>query len=187
MVFAWNIIQKKITNETILDFCAIEDGYGWIFPKEKITTIGLGNYNGKKCEYIELLCDFAKKYNFDIDKNDIKGYHIPLYSKEIYKNSVINNNIVLVGDAASLVDPISGEGIYYALISGTYAAKSIIEVIKNNGDLKKFYFEKTKNLSSSLDKRLKLAKFLYSKMGNVYIKIGLSNKKITEKIKIIFG
>lgn len=174
-------------NETILDFRAIEDGYGWIFPKKGHVTIGLGNFNKKKSDYLDLLYKFAKEYGFKIDKTKIMGYHIPIFSKDVYKKSVIDNKYILVGDAASLVDAISGEGIYYALTSGMYAAESIIESIKNNGNLSDIYFEKTKNLCASLEKRLKASNMLYSRMGNYFIKMGLNNKTILEKIKNIFG
>lgn len=179
--------SEKLTDKVILNFSAINDGYGWIFPKEKHTTIGLGNFDENKCDYINLICEFAKKYNFEIDKTKIRGYHIPLYSKEIYEKSVIDNKFILIGDAASLVDPISGEGIYYALTSGMYAAQSIIQTLNDNSDLKSIYFEKTQNLSNSLDKRLKASKLLYSRMGNSLIKIGLNNEKIVSQLNRIFG
>jgi len=178
--------SEKLTDKTILDFTSINRGYGWIFPKKDHTTIGLGNFNTKKEDYIKLLVKFAEKYNFEIDKTKIKGYHIPLYSKDIYEKSVIDNKII-VGDAASLVDPISGEGIYYALASGMYAAESIIEVLNNNGNLKEIYFKKTNNLHNSLEKRLKASKLLYSVLGPKLIKMGLNNEKIVNKLKRIFG
>lgn len=178
--------SDKLTDKVILNFNAINGGYGWIFPKESHTTIGLGNFDTNKCDYINLICEFAKKHNFEIDKTKIKGYHIPLYSRDIYEKSVINNKL-LVGDAASLVDPISGEGIYYAMASGMYAAQSIIQVLKDNSSLKNVYFEKTQGLSNSLDKRLKASKLLYSKMGNALIKIGLNDNKILNQLKRVFG
>ena len=166
--------SEKLTDKTILDFKAIEGGYAWIFPKKNSTTIGLGNINTKKNDYINLLVKFACENNFEIDKTKIRGYHIPIYSKEIYPKSVIDNKYILIGDAASLVDPISGEGIYYALMSGKYASESIIEAIIKSKDLKEIYYQKTKNLSLSLDKRKKLNKLLYSKMGPHFIKLGLT-------------
>jgi len=54
---------------------------------------------------------------------DIRAYPGPLGGKAqiLYKN-----NMLLVGDAANLVDPWLGEGLYYALASGRMAAESII-------------------------------------------------------------
>ena len=174
------------SKETILDFEAINQGYGWIFPKKNSTTIGLGNINLERYDYIKVLDDFAKKYNFLIDKTKIKGYHIPIFSKEIYQNSIVNDKYILVGDAASLVDPISGEGIYYALFSGMSAAETIIDAL-NGKNLKETYFSKTKNLCLSLEKRKRASKIIYSKMGSSFIKMGLKNAKLLEKVKRVFG
>jgi flavin-dependent dehydrogenase len=42
---------------------------------------------------------------------------------------------LLAGDAAALVDPFLGEGIYYAIQSGQLAARAILEAVTNGGDL----------------------------------------------------
>lgn len=175
------------TDKTIIDFSIIPSGYGWVFPKNNHTTIGLGNFNDKKFDYKNLLSSFAKKYNFDIDNSKIKGFHIPIFSKKIYKQSVIDNKYILVGDAASLVDQITGEGIYYALESGRLAAESIISSIKDNSNLKKTYYKKTKKIYRTLQKRKILSKLFYSRYTNILIKIALSNKYFIKKLNNIFG
>jgi geranylgeranyl reductase family protein len=185
--FCVEFSSNKETDQTVLDFEVIKKGYGWIFPKEGITTIGLGNLFSKENDYIKALEDFSKKYNFEIDKSKIKGYHIPNFSKKVYDQSVIDNKYILVGDAAGLVDACSGEGIYYALASGKYAAESVIEALNNNLDLKETYFSKTTGLCHSLEKRKKLSKYLYSKSSPLLIKIGLNSKKCIKLINRVFG
>ena len=177
---------KEKTSQTVLDFKAIKNGYGWIFPKKDHTTIGLGNVLNKRDNYIELITEFAKINNIKISRGDIKGFPIPVFSKKIYQQSVIDNNKILVGDAASLVDQISGEGIYYAMNSGKLAAESINEAIKNNLDLKSTYFNKTKSLYKSLKKRSFCSKLLYSKFSGLFIRLGLS-KLFINRIKRVFG
>ena len=186
--FCVECLSKTKTNKTVLDFKIVKNGYGWIFPKKDHITIGLGNiHNEIKEDYVNLLIKFAKEYNIEIDKDKIRGYFIPMYSKKVYKNSVIDNKYILVGDTATLVDPVSGEGIYYALASGKNAAESIIECLKNNEELKNIYFKKSNNMYKELNKRLFLSKLLYSKLKFFYIKIGLSNKKFINKLNKLFG
>lgn len=177
--------SNKVADKTILDFCAIDKGYGWIFPKVDHTTIGLGNFNKERVDYKNLLLDFSKKYGFETD--EIKGYFIPSFNKKIYKKSVIDDKYILVGDSASLVDPVSGEGIYYALYSGMMAAKSIVNCINNNKILKKEYLNKTKLIYRELKKRKSLSKLLYSKHKYFYIKLGLSNRFFIKYINTLFG
>lgn len=180
--------SEKIFDKTVLDFCAIEGGYGWIFPKANHTTIGLGNANTNKEDYISLLCNFAQKYGFEIDKKDIRGYHIPIFSEKVYKQTVVENKYIIVGDAGSLVDRISGEGIYYALYSGMKAAESIVLCLNDEGkNLKDTYFEKTKNICNSLKKRNFLSKLLYSRHGTFFIKLGLSNKYFEKRLNRMLG
>ena len=177
----------EISEQTVLDFEAIIGGYGWVFPKVDHTTIGLGGFDNRKNNYQDLLCAFAKKYNFRIDRKDIRGYPIPVFTKEVYDKSVIDNKYILIGDAASLVDPVSGEGIYYAMLSGKLASESIIECLKDNKNIKDVYFDKTKALCNSLVKRRKASKLLYSSLGYRLIKHGLRSKRVLNKIKRIFG
>ena len=179
-------VEEKYDN-TVLDFNAIPTGYGWIFPKVKSTTIGLGDFSDKKCDYLKLLNDFCSNYGFIVDKTKIKGYHIPIFSESVYNESVIDNKYILVGDAASLVNPVSGEGIYYALVSGKNAALSIIECINNKDNLKEVYFKKNEGIIHSLKKMSIANKHLYSKKKNLLIKIGLNNKKIVQKLNRVFG
>ena len=180
--------SDKLTNKNVLDFSALIGGYGWIFAKKKHTTIGVGGMYPKKDNYVDLLIKFGGKFDFKIEKSKIRGYHIPIFSKYVYKNSVIDNKYILVGDAASLVDQVSGEGIYYALYSGNAAALSIIERLNNkNSNLKEVYFNKTNKLYKSLIKRSRVNKLLYSWYGNFLIKITLNNKKYMHKINRVFG
>jgi len=56
----------------------------------------------------------------------VGGWSIPLGS---YKKKCIGDGWLLVGDAASLVDPFSGEGMGNALSSGKFAAQTINEAL----------------------------------------------------------
>ncbi len=183
-----NKINVNENDKAILDFDITNGGYAWIFPKKRFTTIGFGNFKNQKTDYKELLMNFAKKYDYDID-SDIRGFCIPLYSRKVYKKSVINNRFILVGDAASLVDPISGEGIYYALYSGYNAALSIISCINGkNKNLKRIYFRKNRKIYFLLLNTNKLLnKLLYTKYGYIFIKIGLSNRFFIFILKKLFS
>src|ERR1700756_1604961 len=105
-------------------------GYFWIFPlPNNEANVGLGIVSKKVA---------AKKLNLRqemqriIDTNSylkerfagaemiskIEGYGLPLGSRKI---TISGNRFMLCGDAASLIDPLTGEGIGQAIISGRYA------------------------------------------------------------------
>ena len=178
--------SPKLFDHVVLNFSSSKEGWGWIFPKTGCTTIGLGDLSNNKSDCVSALVKFANENGFEIDKTKIRGCHIPIYEKRIYRKSGIDNKFILVGDAASLVDPVSGEGIYYALTSGIHAAESIVEVLESNENLAEIYFHKNATLIRSLDKRKDLSKLLYSRFGPKFIKLGLTPRFI-DKVKKLFG
>ncbi|PIV88142.1 MAG: geranylgeranyl reductase, partial [Hydrogenophilales bacterium CG17_big_fil_post_rev_8_21_14_2_50_63_12] len=59
-----------------------------------------------------------------VPEGRIKGHYLPFGD---YRKVPGRRNVLLCGDAAGLVDPITGEGIAFAMLSGLYAAEAIIE------------------------------------------------------------
>ena len=113
-------------------------GYLWIFPMANgRANVGLGILSsdlnkGRKHPNVMLTDAIANNASiaprFKNAKLDgrMGGWAIPLGS---YKKKCFGEGWVLVGDAASLVDPFSGEGVGNALCSGKYAAVTIGEAI----------------------------------------------------------
>ena len=98
--------------------------YAWIFPHHGYVSIGCG------CSPEVLSAEKLKK-NFhrwlndhDIDISEGKYEAFPMDTD--YKG-IHFDNVFLVGDAAGLVSPFTGEGIYQALISGEDVAKTILD------------------------------------------------------------
>lgn len=113
----------------ILSFGYLRYGYSWIFPNKDRLVVGIGGLKRKNKNLIDKFKTFLSDYNLDsIDSYKIQGYPLPFgnsLSIPVYKN------IILVGDAAGLVDPMLGEGIYQAHKSGELAAKAIIDTLEN--------------------------------------------------------
>ncbi len=112
-----------------LDFGQIPNGYGWVFPKKEWLSIGIGGMfaENKKINPRSYLNDFLKGLGY-VPKGKverIKGHLLPSFYDE--RQSVARGRILLVGDAAHLMDPLQGEGIYYAIHSGRLAAEAIVE------------------------------------------------------------
>lgn len=97
-------------------------GYFWIFPMGNgIVNVGVGGLaNSFKVSAKESLEWFLNRNR--LATNEISGAAINL-SGRIEK--LVNGNIIKVGEAAGLVNPATGEGIYHAMKSGELAAKYI--------------------------------------------------------------
>lgn len=123
-------VEKEVDCSTIkiyLDRERFPLGYAWIFPKsKKRANIGLGS--GDKENLNEKFRDFMEKTvkkelgNYQLLKN-ISGI-IPWGEKPI---KLVKDNVLLVGDAGAMVDPLSGGGIGNAMIAAEQAAKSILD------------------------------------------------------------
>lgn len=110
----------------VMNYFCLPNGYAWIFPKEKNRfSCGVGTWgrpiNAKKALNNFIENSFSRSVIYNIQ---ISGYPIPVYPG---RQKIATNRILLTGDAAALVDPVTGEGIRHALHSGKIAG----EVIEN--------------------------------------------------------
>ena len=97
-------------------------GYGWVFPRGNDVAVGLGGLRqDEKIEMDHLLTHLDDLALADLSRP--RGAFVPLGS--FVKRPFLGNKIFLIGDAAGLADPLTGEGLYYALKSAKYLAESI--------------------------------------------------------------
>ena len=106
-----------------LDFGGIPGGYGWLFPKGDHLNVGVGGWRRigptlrerlmALCRYLELdeSCLFG-----------LRGHYLPMRRPGA---PIGRGPALLAGDAAGLIDPLSGEGIDAAFVSGRLAAEAI--------------------------------------------------------------
>jgi geranylgeranyl reductase family protein len=105
-------------------FGVVEFGYGWLFPKGDHVNVGLYTNDPSVRISREAVTAFARRKLGTDRLEGFVGHHIGL---EGYLNPQPWQRVFLVGDAAGLVDPLMGEGIYYAIVSGQAAARAIRE------------------------------------------------------------
>jgi geranylgeranyl reductase family protein len=103
-----------------LDLGGIPGGYGWVFPKGDHLNVGVGGWKSVGPDLRRLLAKYCAYYGFDDTKLYAhRGYQLPLRNDN---QPIVSGNVMLAGDAAALVDPLSGEGIWAAFVSGRLAA-----------------------------------------------------------------
>jgi len=119
------------SQRVLLDLGSIKGGYGWIFPKRDHLSIGVGGPGIKASDLNSYFTRFTEHWS-----NKMKGYKIThkvghrLPTRKIH-SAICTEHVLLVGDAAGLIEPMSGEGIYNAIRSAQLAAQSIIAYLNN--------------------------------------------------------
>ena len=101
-----------------IDMGAANWGYGWSFPKAGSHTVGIGGVHSRNPDLKQLMRDYMADLGLPADMR-IKGQYLP-FGKA--RRAPGRDNVLLAGDAAWLVDPVTGEGIAYAMKSGQMAA-----------------------------------------------------------------
>lgn len=107
-------------------------GYGWIFRKGDYLNVGLGREdNHRLSEHVQAFCRFLResgRIDFDIT-DKFQGHAYLLYPHAL--RQVVDEGVLLIGDAAGLAYPQSGEGIRPAIESALLAAQVILQAAGN--------------------------------------------------------
>jgi geranylgeranyl reductase family protein len=119
-------------NAIALDFGGTPGGYGWLFPKGDHLNIGVGGWKWIGPSLRERVDRLCRALELDPSKLvGLRGHHLPMRRPGA---PVARGPVLLVGDAAGLVDPLSGEGISAAFASGRLAAESVSRVLEGSSD-----------------------------------------------------
>ena len=122
-------INKYILNKGEFHFDAIPKGYGWVFPKDGHFSVGIAGRSQGLSRPMDAYRDFIKELGLDCANVKPRGHFLPLGGLD---RKTYANRTLLVGDAAGYVDAFLGEGIAYAIISGNFAAETVIDACQND-------------------------------------------------------
>jgi geranylgeranyl reductase family protein len=147
-------------------FKDILPGYLWIFPlPNNRANVGIGVLSSvvssRKINLREVLQDllktddrFKERFRSANALETAKGFGLPLGSRQ---QKLSGNRFLLAGDAASLIDPFSGEGIANAIRSGRVAASHIISAFQKQDFSESFNVKYDREIYRRMWKELKLS------------------------------
>lgn len=118
-------VLESYRGRAIFDIEAVIEGYGWIFYKGDHLSVGVTSYYKRKVDVRAALKAYLARFGFDqpeLQRNQ-RGFIIPVLPRK----ELVKDRIILVGDTAGFADPISAEGLSYAIISGQAAAAAIAQ------------------------------------------------------------
>ncbi len=116
-------------------------GYFWIFPlKNNEANVGFGmlsdviskrkiDLRASLNDIITNVPEISRRFQYATPLEEPRGFGLPLGSRTC---TISGNRFMLCGDAASLIDPFTGEGIDAAMRSGRYAAEQVLHCCKTD-------------------------------------------------------
>jgi geranylgeranyl reductase family protein len=154
--------------DVVFDFSPLRGGYGWLFPKADHINIGVGAFapidrassTQLKSVTRALLLDYAQHKLGVATLTHITGQHLGMGGHAY----IPQGRVLLVGDAAGLVDPLTGEGIHSAIVSGQAAAAAILncKIDEPHYDLAEAYAANLRPLQETLAFSHRAARAFYA-------------------------
>jgi len=153
-----------------LFFGPVEWGYAWCFPKRDELSIGIGcrmdkmsNLKGSWRDFVSML---ERTKGIRVNPDSRRAFRVPIGGCE---KRLITRRTMLIGDAAGLVSPISGEGIYYAIESGLIAADIAKDAMESrNPRLVRNYQDIIKtSICRELNAAMFIANIIYKSSSNI--------------------
>lgn len=117
-------------DELVIAFVADRwPAYAWAFPTgDGTVNVGYGPFDRRlladgRRGLVASLQEHAELLGVVPDPATLRAHHLPLST---WRPAPAHGRVLLAGDAASLINPFTGEGIYYALLSGVMAGRAAV-------------------------------------------------------------
>lgn len=133
----WNANRE---GEALFEFGRLRGGYGWIFPKGDHANVGVWGWPEEGPYLRRRLVELCRVYGVDpASLEAVRGHLVPLRRPGFLP---ARGKALLVGDAAGLVDPLTGDGMYEAFVSARLAAEAALDVLAARAETVEPYAER---------------------------------------------
>jgi geranylgeranyl reductase family protein len=124
--------ERRYAGAMVLEIAVIRGGYGWIFPKGDHINVGVGGNSEEAPKLRAELRRMCEEYGIDPDAaQETRGYRLPM---RLPGTRLARGTTAVIGDAAGLVDPLSGDGMYEAFYSAKLVTEAALEVLAGRAE-----------------------------------------------------
>ena len=117
-------LDRDLARTAVIELAVVPGGYGWVFPKGDHANLGVGGWGSEGPALRGHLARLANEHGVDPESlTEVRGHRLPMRRLGTPAGA---GRVLLVGDAAGLVDPLSGDGMYEAFVSARLAADAIV-------------------------------------------------------------
>jgi geranylgeranyl reductase family protein len=119
--------SDRYRGRAVVELADIPGGYGWVFPKHDHVNVGVGAWAAEGPRLRDHLARVCAAHGVEPERlEQLRGHRLPLRRPG---TNVAGECAVLVGDAAGLIDPVSGDGMYECFVSAELAADAICDLL----------------------------------------------------------
>ncbi len=119
--------RERYMRRAVIELADIPGGYGWVFPKGDHVNVGVGAWEQEGPRLRDHLRRVCEAHGLTPDElTDVRGHRLPLRRSA---TRIVSERALLVGDAAGLIDPVSGDGMYECFVSARLASSAIVELL----------------------------------------------------------
>jgi geranylgeranyl reductase family protein len=123
-----DLVGERYHGIAELELGIIPGGYGWVFPKGDHVNVGVGGWEREGPTLRGHLAELCRQHGIAPEAvESIRGHRLPLRRPG---SIAARGRALLVGDAAGLVDPLSGDGMYEAFVSARLASAAVLELLE---------------------------------------------------------
>jgi flavin-dependent dehydrogenase len=116
----------------VIELGIVPGGYGWVFPKGDHVNVGVGGWATSGPRLRDHLRRLCAEHGLAWDRvESLRGHRLPMRR---VPTTLARGRAALVGDAAGLVDPVSGDGMYEAFLSGKLATAAALDLLAGGRD-----------------------------------------------------
>jgi geranylgeranyl reductase family protein len=120
--------EGRWRGKAVVDLGVVPGGYAWVFPKGDHVNVGVGGWEAQGPRLREHLQRACAEYGLPSETlESLRGYRLPMRRAGARAR---RGRVLLVGDAAGLVDPLSGDGMYEAFVSARFAAEAALDLLE---------------------------------------------------------
>jgi len=107
-------------------------GYGWVFPGPRGPKVGICGLRREDRNFGDIFLEYLDVLGVaDPEHVPLRGHPLP-YGNALARPS--GGRLLLAGDAGGFVEPLFGEGIFYALATGAHAATALCRALESGAD-----------------------------------------------------
>ena len=122
-----HLSRERFGGRAVVELGVVPGGYAWVFPKGDHVNVGVGGSQSEGPRLRQRLQELCAAFGIDeAEVRGLRGHRLPMRGAA---RRPVEGRVLLVGDAAGLVDALSGDGMYEAFVSGRLASEATLDLL----------------------------------------------------------